>query len=120
MKDKDADIEQMLLNNKSLDDLIRQRIENEYISAIQKANEVKKKKRISDISQVPKDLIFTTKSIFRIFNRKSGTETKINGAQAEALLGLQNNIREKISNGQMNAFTTSDAYVKFDYADIYE
>ena len=93
MKDKDADIEQMLLNNKSLDDLIKQRVENEYLLAIQKVNEIKKKKRITDISQVPKDMIFTTRSVFRIFNRKSGTATKINGIQAEALLGLQNNIR---------------------------
>jgi len=32
------------------------------------------------------------------------------------LIGLQNNIREKMLKGELNAFTTDDAYIKFDKA----
>ena len=43
-------------------------------------------------------------------------ETFVNGIQADALIGLQNNIREKILKGELNAFTTDEAYIKFEKA----
>ena len=42
------------------------------------------------------------------------TETYINGMQAEAMIGLQSSVREKVKNGQMDAFSTDGAYVKFE------
>jgi len=54
--------------------------------------------------------------VYKYFNRNTKCESFINGIQAEALIGLQNNIREKMLKGELNAFTTDDAYIKFDKA----
>lgn len=34
------------------------------------------------------------------------------------MLGIQNSIREKIYKGELSAFTTEDAYVKFEKIDV--
>ncbi len=115
MKHKDDDMEQMLLNNTSLDELIKMKIENEFQSEIEQSKNKPEKTLINDISQVPKRLIFSKQSVFKVFNRNTKTETYINGVQAEAMLGIQNSVREKIYNGELGAFTTDDAYVKFEY-----
>ena len=54
--------------------------------------------------------------MYRYFNRKTKCETFVNGVQADALIGIQNNIREKMLKGELNAFTTENAYVKFEKA----
>lgn len=120
MKNKDNEIEQMLLSNTSLDDLIKRKIEQDFVTEIRQAQEYRKPKRVKNIALVPKELIFSPKAVFKVFNRNSKTETKINGIQADALIGLQNNIREKVGSGQMSTFVTNDAYVKFDYAEFCE
>lgn len=118
MKPKDDDIEQMLLNNASLDELIKMKIEKEFKAEQEMAKTKPQKKVITDIEKVPKSKIFSKQAVFRLFNRKNKTETFINGMQAEALLGIQNSIREKIYNGEVSAFTTEDAYVKFEKIDV--
>lgn len=113
---KNTDAEEMLLNNASLDELIKMKIEREFRQELDKANEKHEEKIITDITKVPKEVIFSSKSVFRLFNRNSKNETFINGVQAEALLGIQHNVREKIFKGELSAFTTDDAYVKFEKA----
>lgn len=116
-KDKNDDIEEMLLSNSSLDDLIRMKIEAEFSEEMKRAKELnakKEKKVFTKISDVPKEYIFSKKSVFKFYNRNTKLETYINGLQAEALLGLQTNIRNKILNGEMSTFSTDDAYVKFE------
>ena len=88
--------------------------------AIEKAKAVKKVIRETDISRVPKELIFSNKSVFRVYNKKSQTETCINGIQAEALIGLQNTVREKIAKGEMASFAAGDMFVKFEHAEYFE
>lgn len=116
-KDKNNDMEEMLLSNSSLDDLIRMKIEAEFSEEMKRAKELnanKEKKVFTKISDVPKEYIFSKKSVFKFYNRNTKLETYINGLQAEALLGLQTNIRNKILNGEMSTFSTDDAYVKFE------
>ena len=120
MNNKDKELEQILLNNASLEDLIRKKIENEFISEAKKSKIKPKVKRISDISDAPKNLIFSQKSVFKVFNRKTKTESYINGLQAEALLGLQNSVREQMAIGATSAFATDEAYVKFEYVEYFE
>lgn len=117
MKNKDDDIEEMLLSSASLDDLIRMKIEAEFQDEIKKSKELKarqQKKVYTKINQVPKEYIFSKQAVYKFYNRHTKLETYINGVQAEALLGLQNNIRNKILNGEMSTFSTDDAYVKFE------
>lgn len=114
MKEKKEDIEQILLGNASLDELIKMKIEKEFRTELANAHKKARTQTITDISKVPQNLIFSKKSVFRVFNRTNKTETFINGVQAEALLGVQNSIREKIYRGELGAFTTDEAYVRFE------
>ena len=38
--------------------------------------------------------------------------------EAEALIGLQNNVREKMLKGELNAFTADNVYIKFEKAEF--
>lgn len=120
MKEKDEDIEQMLLYNASLDDLIKARIEKEFKEAEEKSKRKTETVTLTDISKVPKDLIFSKKSVFKVFNRNTKTETYINGIQAESMLGVQTTVREKMKNGETSSFATDDAFVKFEKVTIDE
>lgn len=112
-KDEQA-IEQRLLSHASLDELIKMKMEEELKAEFEKMKEKPKKQIITDISMAPKELIFSKKAVYKIFNRINKTETYLNGLQAEAMLGVQNAIREKIKSGQMDAFSTDTAYIKFE------
>lgn len=113
MKNK-KDYEEILLNNKTMDDLIKMKIENEFKKNITNSNRKKQTRIITDIKKAPKDKIFTKAACFKIYNRITGTETMINGIQAEGMLGLQNTTRTKLLNGEISAFSTDDAYIKFE------
>ncbi len=115
---KNDDAEKMLLNNASLEELIKMKIEEEFMSDLKKAKEKPKKNVVTDIKELPRDLIFSKKSVYRLFNRETGCETFINGIQAEALIGIQNNVRSKMLAGELNAFTTDNAYIKFEKAEF--
>ena len=115
---KNNDAEQMLLNNASLDDLIKMKIEKEFMADIKKSKEKPEKKTYTEIKELPKDKIFSKFSIFKVFNKNTGCETYINGVQADGLLGIQNQIRVKMLDGEVGAFTTDDAYVKFEKAEF--
>lgn len=118
MKKDENEVEQRLLSHASLDELIKMKMEEELNNELKKAKEKPQKQVITDISKVPTELIFSKKAVYRIFNRTNKTETFINGLQAEALLGVQNIIREKIKNRHMDAFSTDNAYVKFEQAEF--
>lgn len=110
--------EEMLLNGKTLDELIKLKIEQEFMEDLKKSKEKPKPKIILKIKDVPKEKIFSKDTVYRYFNRNTKCETFINGVQAEALTGTQNHVREKILNGELSAFTTNDAYIKFERAVI--
>lgn len=117
MKEKDANIEEMLLSNASLDDLIRMKIEAEFNEEMKKAKELnskKEKKIYTNIKDVPREYVFSKAAVYKYYNRHTKCETFINGIQADALLGLQSNIRQKILDRELSTFSTDDAYVKFE------
>lgn len=113
-KQDDNELEQRLLKSASLDELIKMKMEEELQIEIDKSKEKLEKQVITAISQVPTHLIFSKQSVYKIFNRVTKTETYINGLQAEAMLGLQTAIRGKIKAGEMDAFSTDTAYIKFE------
>lgn len=110
------DIEQSLLNNASLDELIRMKIEQEFKSA--KPKQEPKTRIITDLKSVPKELIFSKTSTFRVYNRKDKSETFVNGVQAEAMIGTQKGVREKFLDKTLTAFSTEDTFVKFEKAEV--
>lgn len=118
MKKQMNDYEQRLLSHASLDELIKMKMEKELQDELDKLNDTPEKQVITDISKVPKELIFSKKAVFKIFNRINKSETYLNGMQAEAMLGVQNAVREKIRSGQLDVFSTDTAYVKFEKIEI--
>lgn len=118
MKKPINDYEQRLLSHASLDELIKMKMEQELQAELEKLNDKPKKQVITDIAKVPKELIFSKRAVFKIFNRINKTETYLNGLQAEAMLGVQNAVREKIRSGQLDVFSTDNAYVKFESIEI--
>lgn len=113
MKDKE-DIEQILISETSIDELIKRKIEEEFITELEKSKHMPETKTETELAKVPKKLIFSKDAIYKVFNRITKSQTYINGVQAEALVGMQNNVREKMLKGEQSTFTTDDAYVKFE------
>ncbi|MCI1273889.1 MAG: hypothetical protein LKG27_05595 [Clostridiaceae bacterium] len=117
MKNNDK-IEEMLLTGKSLDELIRLKMQQELEDEISSAQTVHEKYVEVDISKVPKELIFSKKAVFKVFNKTLKTESFITGVQADGLLGLQNSIRTQILNGELSVFMCDDAFVKFEKIEL--
>ena len=105
---KNNNAEEMLLNNASLDELIKMRIEKEFMEDLKKSKEKPEKHEYTNIKDVPKDKIFSKVSVFRCFNRNTKCETFVNG--------IQDAVRKKMLAGELSAFTTDDSYIKFEKA----
>lgn len=118
MKNKKQIIEDALLSGKSIDELIKLKMKEEIRTVFKKVSTKFKKEKIYDIKVVPKADIFSKKAVFKKFNKKNKTISYINGIQAESMLGLDNTAREKLLNGEIEVFSTDNAFVKFEYAEI--
>jgi len=118
MKKDEKDLEERLLSTSSLDELIKIKMEQELKQEFEKSKQAPSIKTVTDISKVPSHLIFSKKAVFRMFNRVNKSETFLNGIQAEAMIGLQSAVRDKIRAGLMDAFSTDSAYVKFEEIEI--
>lgn len=117
MKDiNNSDVEKMLLTGKSIDELIQMKIQQDYKALQEKAKNVPKEHKIENISEVPHSLLFSKFSIFKVFNKINQTESLVNGIQAEAMLGMQETVRNALLNGKISAFISGDSYVEFMYA----
>lgn len=114
----EIELEQRLLSHASLDELIRMKMEEEINAEFEKSNEKPEKRIITNISEVPTDLIFSKKAVYKVFNRINKIQTYINGMQAESMLGLQTAVRNKMKAGLIEAFSTETAYVKFEEIEI--
>ena len=109
-----SDAEKMLLTGKSIDELIQIKMEEDYKKM---RNMVKPKiEKVEDINKLPKNIVFSKNAVFKVFNKNTGQESFINGIQAEAMLGMQETVRESLLNGKIRAFVTDGAYVEFVYA----
>lgn len=117
MKDiNNSDVEKMLLTGKSIDELIQMKIQQDYKTLQEKAKNIPKVRKFENISEVPKNLLFSKSSVFKVFNKINGTESLVNGVQAEAMLGMQETVRDALLAGKINAFISGDSYVEFMYA----
>lgn len=118
MKKTEKMTEEILLKNKSIDELIRIKMQEELKNAFN--NRVGKRSKVifRNIKDVPVEKIFTKKAVFRVFNRETQVETLINGLQAEALLGMQNDVREKFKRKETDIFSTDTLFVKFDSIEL--
>lgn len=118
MKKSEKMTEEILLKNKSIDELIRIKMQEELKNAFNKRVGKQSKVIIKNIKDVPVEKIFTKKAVFRVFNKETQIETLINGLQAEALLGMQNDVREKFKRKETDIFSTDTLFVKFESIEL--
>ena len=80
------EIEKILLNDAEYDKFVSSKIEKDFENAlgekVAKTSEI-----ISDISQVPKTLLFSKNSTFEVINKANRRKSYINGLQSEGFLG---------------------------------
>ncbi|MBR2526633.1 hypothetical protein IKE67_09235 [bacterium] len=118
MKNNKKMIEDALLSGKSLDEIIKLKLREEMQSAFKKVGVKFEKRRIYDIKSVPQHELFGKKSVFKKYNKTNNTISYINGIQAESMLGMDNISRDKLIKGEIDLFSTDNAFIKFEYADI--
>ena len=111
-------IEDALLSGKSLDELIKIKMKEEMKTVFNKTAKTAKKKRIYSIKEVPQGVIFSKNAVFKKFNKTNNTISFINGIQAESMLGLDESSRDKLLKGEIEVFSTENAFVKFEHVDI--
>ena len=110
---KNNNIEEILLSNASIDELIRQKIDSEITLEIQESKKSKTIGLTSDFKQLNPSLIFDKSTTYLVFNRNTKQESFISGVQAESLIGIQVQIREKLIKKLTDCFLTDNYYVKF-------
>ncbi|MDD3325378.1 MAG: hypothetical protein PHN38_09700 [Sulfurospirillaceae bacterium] len=115
---KNEDIEQALLSNKSLEELIKEKVQQEIDAEIVAASGSRKPREITKFSELPKDKIFADSAVYSLFNRATKQRALINGSQVECLIGIDNSLREKLTSHQVDTFLVEDYYVKFHHASI--
>lgn len=111
MKDN-HDIEQMLLNGKDYEKIVKTKIENDFKQVLDDQKTIKGR-YITDIKSAPKDKIFSKSATYEVINKRSKTRSFINGLQAEGYLGNKNSERQKLLDGEINYFVNEDNFVKF-------
>ncbi len=111
-------VEESLLTGKSLDELIRIRMNEKVQEAFSQIKKTKLTEKITDIKKIPAKILFSKKAVFKKYNKLNDSLSFINGIQAESLIGMEDNIREKLKNGEIDVFSTDDAFIKFEYVEI--
>ena len=110
---KNKEIENLLLNSSTFDELVNAKLEKEFIDSLGNNKQIKSKKYITNIKEVPRDKIFSKDAVYSVINKDSRTKSYINGLQAEGCLGVQNLVRAKLLAGQVDSFVSENSLVKF-------
>ena len=108
------DIEKMLLNNSSYEEIVKTKIENEFKQELKTVNKKRNKKLVTDIKKVPKDKLFSKDAVYSVMNKNSKTKSYINGVQADGYLGSQNSVRNNLLAGTADSFVSDNSFVKFE------
>ena len=85
MKDN-KNIEQLLLDDISSEDLLNSKIEQEFTSQLEDKG-CREKKFVTDLKLAPKEKLFSKDAVYLVINKNSKTKSYINGVQAEGFLG---------------------------------
>lgn len=107
------DIEKMLLSGISLDELIKQKMNDEISLEILASKAPQSLGVVTDFDMVPITQIFSLQAVYKVFNRKTRAESFLNGIQAEGLIGLNSSIRRKLTHRETDCFLIDDYFVKF-------
>lgn len=117
MQDYD-ETESLLIGANSLNKAIKADIEAQI--ALEKGDSTapRKTSTVKKLSKLDKTDIFSSRSVWKVFNRKTKQESDINGLQAESYVGMNVSLRERILSGELDSFLTGEYFVKFDHAEV--
>lgn len=109
---EDKEIEKILLNDENYEKFMHSKTEKEFQNILSQ-EQSNKTRELTNIKDVPKDLLFTKNAIYMVINKESKTKSYINGLQAEGFLGSQEILRDKFLSGQTDYFVCGNNYIKF-------
>ena len=100
---------------KNFDDLLieknlKEKIHKEIDAAKNRSQSEKTEKKFQDLTQ---NELFSKRSVWKVFNRRNYTNSLINGLQAEAFIGNNDNIREEILSKKTDCFLSNHLYIEF-------
>ena len=110
-EDKNKQIEQILLNDKNYENFINSKTEKEFEDILNSGTE--KETVITNIKEVPRELLFSKQAVYMVINKQSKTKSYINGVQADGYLGSQNIAREKLVSCLSDSFVSGNNFIKF-------
>ena len=115
---QNSNAEEILLSGKSLDELIKIKMQQQMEEEIKNSKKKKESYLERDISKVPKDMILSSKSIFKVFSKSTKSESFISGLQADGFLGLRDDLRLQVLNGELSTFEIDDAFISFEKIEL--
>lgn len=115
---QNSNAEEILLSGKSLDELIKIKMQQQMEEEIKNSKKKKDSYLERDISKVPKDMILSSKSIFKVFSKSTKSESFISGLQADGFLGLRDDLRLQVLNGELSTFEIDDAFISFEKIEL--
>ena len=115
---KNTNAEEILLSGKSLDELIKIKMQRQIEEQIKNAKKKREFYSEKNIANVPKHLIFSNKSIFKVYSKTNQSESFITGIQADGFLGLRDDLRNQLLEGTLSAFEVDDAFITFDRIEL--
>ncbi len=110
---KNKEIEKILLNSASYDQMVKSKVESDFVKELEGYKKQQSKNFIIDIKNAPKNKLFTKDAVYEVLNKNSKTKSYVNGVQAEGYLGAQSADRAKLLSGESDAFVCGNCYVKF-------
>ena len=101
--------------DKKFDDLLieknlKEKIKEEMKAAKERPENEKKELKFENMTE--KEL-FSQRALWKVFNRRNYTNSIINGFQAEAFLGGNDNLRAEILNHKTDCFLANHLYIEF-------
>lgn len=110
---KNKEIEEILLNGSSYDEMVKSKVEREFLTELELNKQIQTPNIVTDIKKVPANKLFSKDAIYEVLNKDSKTKSYVNGIQAEGYLGAKCSERAKLFAGETDAFVSGNCYVKF-------
>lgn len=118
MKKQNEIAEEVLMKNKSIDELIALKMQEELKNAFKKRVGIADRTKVFEITKVPAEKLFSKKAYYKVFNKETQVQTMVNGLQAEGLIGMQDDTRKKLLQHETDIFSTDNLFVKFEYFEV--
>ncbi len=97
----------------SFDEMMMQKFAAEAQNELQEQKNKKKDCVIENFMELPKDLIFSVKSVYKLFNRITKTESLINGLQFESYIANNQSLKQKLIEKKIDCYASENYFIKF-------